>query len=114
MRALEFNIDFVNFLLSNYASFWVTDVPNQLQDEGGDGQSSNNARHAARAAHEKLINKQSDALSALNALLAYEKASNKAAFCRYASCAFDFIPTFGGWTVLPIANIIGDQTGRST
>ena len=88
--------------------------PNQLQDEEGNGQSSNNARHAARAAHEKLINKQSDALSALNALLAYEQASNKAAFCRYATFVMICPHKFEGCTVSPVAKIIGVQLNRST
>ena len=81
----------------------MNELPIHLQDDEGDGQSLNNARHAARAAHEKLINKHSDALSALNALLAYEKASNKAAFCRYATFVLICVHKFEGGTVSPVA-----------
>ena len=56
-----------------------------VQGKDGDAESAGRERQSARAAQARLRDGGSDALSALNALLAYEAAANPAQFCMYAS-----------------------------
>jgi hypothetical protein len=49
--------------------------------KGEDGDATGREQQSARAAHNRLRSNDSDALSSMNALIAYQAASNAAQFC---------------------------------